>query len=54
MLRPLVLLTPYLELATSPRESLVAAYDCCMAHPTLSHTPQVTVVRGLWLQREEL
>ena len=26
----------------SPRESFLAAYDCCLAHPTPSHAPQGT------------
>ena len=27
------------RVAKTPRESLLDAYDCCLAHPTPSHTP---------------
>ena len=29
----------------SPRESLLAAHNCCLVHPTLSHIPQGGVTR---------
>ena len=30
------------EFTKTPRESFLAAYDCCLAHPTPSHTPSGT------------
>ena len=34
-----------------PRESFLAAYGCCLVHPTLSHTYRsITAFRGLCLQ----
>ena len=30
------------EITKTPRESLLAAYDCCLAHLTSSYTPPAT------------
>ena len=35
----LVLLARKFEKTKTSRESLLAAYDCCLAHPTSSYTP---------------
>ena len=46
-----VLLARNFESTTTPRESLLDAYDCCLALPTPSHTPSRSVpeFRGLLL-----
>ena len=42
-----MLLARKFESTKTPRESLLDAYDCCLAHPKPSHSLQVTIKTNL-------
>ena len=51
-----MLLAPKFESTKTPRESLLDAYDCCLAHPTPSHIPSGASLNfeGAFVACEEL
>ena len=50
-----MLLVRNFESTKIPRESLLNTYDCCLAHPTPSHTPSgASLISGAVVACEEL